>query len=107
VDVKNETKDYYRFFDATKQAEFLFDCVEDTITNIVPQEINYMANYDSFKNYMDEVYEMPDKLVSTLVRFLEQNQGMLSKRAKENEFSMLSEKEVQQIESTFAAIFIK
>jgi hypothetical protein len=32
---------------------------------------------------------------------------MLSKRAKENEFSMLSEKEVQQIESTFAAIFIK
>ena len=31
VYVTNNTLDYYRFFDATKQAEFLFDCVNDTI----------------------------------------------------------------------------
>jgi hypothetical protein len=41
------------------------------------------------------------------VRFLEQNQGVLSKRAREKEFNMLSEKEVKQIESTYAAIFMK
>jgi Fic family protein len=105
VEVTNETKDYYRFFDATKQAEFLFDCVADTIKNIVPQEINYLANYDSFKAYMEEEFEMPDKLISVLVRFLEQNQGVLSKRAKEKEFSMLTEWEVNRIESTYAEIF--
>lgn len=107
VQVTNQTKDYYRFFDATNQAEFLFDCVEDTIENIVPQEFNYLENYDTFKNYLDEEFEMPDKLVSNLVRFLEQNQGVLSTRAKEKEFGMLSEKEVKQIESEYASIFIK
>jgi hypothetical protein len=27
VEVLNDTRDLYRFFDATKQAEFLFECV--------------------------------------------------------------------------------
>jgi hypothetical protein len=79
--------------------------VEDTIKNIIPNEIDYLANYDSFRNYLDEEFEMPDKLISTLVRFLEQNQGVLSKRAREKEFSMLSEKEVGQIEATYTSIF--
>ena len=105
IEVTNETKDYYRFFDVTKQAEFLFDCVEDTIKNIVPQEINYLANYDAFKDYMDDEFEMPDKLVSDLVRFLEQNRGVLSKRAREKEFSMLTEMEVKRIESFYSEIF--
>ncbi len=107
VEVTNDTRDYYRFFDATKQAEFLFDCVEDTIKHIVPQEMHYLANYDAFKNYMDEEFEMPDKMVAILVRFLEQNQGVLSRSAREKAFSMLTEKEVQQIELTFTAIFGK
>jgi Fic family protein len=105
VEVTNETKDYYRFFDATNQTEFLFDCVADTIKNIVPQEINYLANYDAFKTYMEEEFEMPDKLISVLVIFLEQNQGVLTKRAKEKEFSMLTEREVKRIESAYSEIF--
>jgi Fic family protein len=106
VQVSNQTKDYYRFFDATKQAEFLFDCVKDTIENIIPYEIKYLANYDDFKNFMDEEFEMPDKLVSLLIRFLEQNQGKLSKRAKENEFIALSQNEIEQIEAAYKSIFL-
>jgi hypothetical protein len=106
VEVINQTKDYYRFFDATKQAEFLFECVKDTVENIIPREINYLANYDAFKNFMDEAFEMPDKLVSILVRFLEQHHGELSKRAKEKEFSQLSPKEVEQIEAEYKSIFL-
>jgi Fic family protein len=106
VQVSNQTMDYYRFFDATKQAEFLFDCVKDTIENIIPHEINYVAKYDAFKNFIDEEFEMPDRLISILVRFLEQNQGVLSKRAKEKEFSQLSQKEVEQIEAGYKSIFL-
>ena len=105
MEVTNETKDLYRFFDATQQAEFLFDCVEDTINNIVPQEINYLANYDVFKAYMDDEFEMPDKMFSVLVRFLAQNHGILSNRAREKEFSMLTEEEVKRIESIYIEIF--
>ena len=106
VQVINQTKDYYRFFDATKQAEFLFDCVKDTVERIIPEEIKYLANYDEFKNFIDEEFEMPDKMVSLLARFLEQNQGVLSKRAKEKEFGALSESEVDQIEAEFRTIFL-
>ena len=73
----------------------------------MPQEINYLANYETFKSYLEEEFEMPDKLISTLVRFLEQNLGVLSKRAKENEFNLLTPNEVLKIEREYAAIFLK
>jgi hypothetical protein len=40
-----------------------------------------------------------------LVRFLEQNGGILSKRARSKEFPELKEDEVEKIESTFKEIF--
>ena len=98
--------DLYRYYDATKQAEFLYACTEDTIKRVIPEEVNYLIQYDEFKKYMDNKFEMPDKLVATLVRFLEQNNGVLSKRAREKEFKMLTEKEGDKIEKTFKEIFI-
>ncbi len=106
VNVINHTKDFYRFFDATKQAEFLFDCVEDTVENIIPNEIKYLSNYDTFKRYLEEEFEMPDKLIALLVRFLEQNNGLISTRAKEKELSMLEPQEIEDIEAGFKSIFM-
>lgn len=106
VEVLNETIDLYRYYDATKQAEFLYDCAADTINRIIPEEVNYLIQYDEFKKYINNNFEMPDKLVATLVRFLQQNNGVLSKRAKEKEFNGLTEKEADNIEKTFNEIFI-
>jgi len=105
VEVLNETGDYYRYFDATKQAEFLYDCVEDTIKNIIPQEVNYLIKYDEMKRYLDDRFEMPDRTVALLVRFLEQNNGRLSERARRKEFAKLSEKEIMEIEREYNEIF--
>jgi hypothetical protein len=105
VEVLNDTIDYYRFYDATKQAEFLFDCVFDTINRIIPEEISYIYKYDEFKRFLDDKYEMPDKLVAMMVRFLEQNNGTLSKRALSKEFASLKGKEVKEIEKSFQDIF--
>lgn len=105
VEVLNDTADYYRYFDATKQAEFLYACVQDTITNIIPKEVAYLVKYDEFKYYIDEAYEMPDDKVMLLVRFLEQGQGKLSKRALTKEFASLEAKEVKEIEEKFQEIF--
>ena len=95
------------FFDATEQAEFLYECVLDTIENIIPMEITYMTNYDEFKRYLDDDFEMPDKMVALLVRFPDQNNGTLSKRAKENEFQDLSYEEIEIIEKQYQSIFQK
>ena len=105
VKVLNETLDYYRFFDATKQAEFLYDCVRDTIENIIPNEVTYLTNYNEFKRYLDDEFEMPDKSVGLLIRFLDQNKGKLSKRALKKEFSALKKEEVKDIENNFISIF--
>lgn len=105
VSVLNETIDYYRYYDSTVQAEFLYDCVFDTIENIIPRELSYLTHYDEFKKVIDDEFEMPDSLVALLVRFLSQNDGRLSKRAKEKEFSALSEEEVKSIEKLYGEIF--
>jgi Fic family protein len=105
VAVLNETIDYYRYFDATKQSEFLFDCVNDTIVNVIPNEINYLQKYDAMKKYLDDIFQMPDKTVALLIRFLEQNNGILSKRALEKEFNVLSEIEIKEIEANYISIF--
>jgi Fic family protein len=44
VEVLNETIDYYRYFDATPQAEFLFACVAHTLEKTIPR------SYAGFKN---------------------------------------------------------
>ena len=106
VEVTNNTIDFYRYYDATKQAEFLYDCVEDTLERVIPEEVSYLQNYDAFKRYIDNNFEMPDTMVATLVRFLEQNDGVLSKRALKYEFSDLEEEEeINDIEVNYNTIF--
>ena len=106
VEVLNETIDYYRYFDATRQAEFLYECVEDTIINIIPAEVDYLIKYDEFKRYIDDRFEMPDKTVALLVRFLEQNSGEISQRGKTGEFKALTDQEIDEIEDIYKKIFL-
>ncbi len=107
VEVLNETIDYYRYFDATSQAEFLFDCVNFTINRIIPQEVEYLQKYDTLKVWLDDRFEMPDKMVAMLIRFLEQNNGTLSKMAQEKEFKDLTSEEIKKIEKKYKIIFEK
>lgn len=107
VEVLNNTVDYYRYFDASVQAEYLYSCVRETVTVIIPDEVRYLTRYEELKNYLDNVYDMPDKLVALLIRFLEQNDGKLSRRALSKEFSRLQAQEIQEIEIRFAEIFLK
>jgi hypothetical protein len=105
VEILNDTIDYYRYFDATAQAEFLFYCVNDTLVNIIPNEVEYLKKYDAFKQFLDNRYEMPDNMISLIVGFLEQGNGTLSVRSRKKEFSALTQKEVEEIETTFKEIF--
>ncbi|MNT45061.1 hypothetical protein D3C72_1816190 [compost metagenome] len=57
------------------------------------------------KSYLDDIFQMPDKTVALLIRFLDQNNGKLSKRALEKEFSVLNEKEVKEIEEHYQLYF--
>jgi hypothetical protein len=106
IEVLNETIDYYRYFDATVQAEFLYECVESTIKKIIPNEVSYLQKYDTMKIWLDDNFEMPDKMVALLIRFLEQGNGKLSKRALEKEFKALTSAEIQNIEKQYKIFFM-
>jgi len=105
VEVLNYTADYYKYYDATPQAEFLFDCLDYTISTVIPEEVSYLQNYDQMKAWLDDNFEMADKMVALLIRFLDQNNGELSNRAKNKEFQEFTSGEIEEIEKRYQAIF--
>lgn len=107
VEVLNNTIDLYRYFDATAQAEFLFSCVEETVNKTLPDEVAYLKKYDLLNDFIKNYIDMPDSLVDLLIRFLSQNDGKLSKRAREREFEKLTSSEIQVIEGKYAEVFLK
>ena len=49
--------------------------------------------------------DMPDPTIDLLFRFLHQNAGRLSKRAREGEFARMADTEVAAAEEAYAASF--
>ncbi|GGK78320.1 Fic family protein [Rufibacter glacialis] len=105
VEVLNDTQDYYQYFDATPQAEFLFQCVAYTISHIIPEEVAYLQKYDRMKAWLDDRFQMPDKTVALLIQFLWQGDGLLSALARTKEFAALTPEEVEAIEAQFRLFF--
>lgn len=105
VEVRSDTTDFYRYFDATPHAEFLYACVRKTIEEDLPRETQFLSRYDRFRTMVESVADMPERTVDLLFRFLHQNSGKLSRRARDREFSKLSDVEVKTLEAAYAEIF--
>lgn len=105
VNVFNDTIDLYRYFDATKQAEFLYDCVEETVTTTLPEEVRYLDRHDKMRSFIAMHFDMPDKDMENLIGFLRQNDGQLSKRARTKEFEALTDDEVTMLEEKYHEFF--
>jgi hypothetical protein len=105
VEVLNDTADFYRFFDATKTVEFLFSAVKKTIEFDMPEEVRFLARYDNVRSEVLQFVDMPERTFELLFNFLHQNRGVLSKRARENEFKELTKNEADHIQIIFADKF--
>lgn len=105
VRVVNETVDFYRFFDATPHVEFLYCCVQRTIEEDLPRETEFLRRYDRFRTRVEMIIDMPDKTIDLLFRFLHQDDGQLSNRARSREFAELTDAEAERIEAIYAETF--
>jgi len=101
VEVLNETADFYRYFDATRHAEFLYECVDQTVQHDLVDEVRFLRAYDAFVTRVETLVDMPHGKVELLWRFLHQNQGKLSMRARTEEFASLTDAEVGQVEQFY------
>ena len=102
VRVLNDTADYYRYFDATQYALFLYQCVEETIEYDLIEEAAYLQAYDSFRIKVQALIEMPDRMVHLLYRFLRQNNGTLTRS---KEFKEVPADIAQEIEVMYQTVF--
>jgi hypothetical protein len=105
VEVTSDTGVYYRFFDATAHAEFLYACVEQTIEQDLPREVAFLEAFDRFANGVQEMVDMPADRIELLQKFLGQNDGRLPERARTREFVALTEDEVVEVEALYRETF--
>lgn len=98
LQVQNDTRDLYRFFDATPQVEFLYERVAETIRIDFKEELDFLEIYDAAFTAVRDIVDMPDRRASLLVRLCLQNGGQLSQN-KRRQFAELTDEEIRQIET--------
>ena len=100
----SEVEGYYKFPDLTAQTEYLCTVIESTISRDLPNELNFLQNYDEAKELMKQRIDMPDKLIDSFIRFTHQNNGVFPKRRRST-FHMLNDDEIEALQSIFKAVF--
>lgn len=95
---------YYRFPDLTAQVEYLIATVGLSIREDFAEELRFLRGYDTAREGVRSVVDMPDRRLDLLLRLLHQNQGRLAMGGR-GQFAELSDVELAQIEAAFAEAF--
>lgn len=102
VRVTNATAHLYRYPDLTPHAEFLAACLRRTIEEDLPRETRYLQKYESFRQGVNDLVDMPDHTVHLLFRVLSTNGGHVSDRHRSSSFAALTDEQVGLIEEMYA-----
>lgn len=101
--VTNDTIEAYRYPDLTAHAEFLYDCIEETVEKDWPDELRFLSRFDQATAAVQAVVDMPDNRLRLLLKLLFQNNGQLS-QAKRPLFDYLTDAEIASIEERVTTI---
>lgn len=99
--VRNQTADCYRFIDFTPLAESLCRFIRETIEVELVNELRYLDHYDHAKRAIQEIVDMPDRLIDLFIHCCAQNNGTISNRKRGDYFSMLNNDEIARMEEAF------
>ena len=95
--VSGETGRLYRYIDMTVQTEALYDFIMLTIEHELVEELDFLAGYDKTKKAIQEIVDMPDRLIDLFIKICLQNNGRLSAKKRESHFNFLSDDELAQM----------
>ncbi|MEA5108775.1 MAG: Fic family protein [Sphaerochaeta associata] len=96
--VEGESAPWYSYMDMTFQAEALSEFIRKTIEEELVQELNFLANYDATKKAIQEIIDMPDRLIDLFIQLCLQGDGNLSARKRSSHFDFLSDEELVAME---------
>lgn len=89
---------YFRYFDATPQAEFLYWALERTVSEDLPQEIDFLLGYDRARNALNERFDWPRNTLGLFIRLVHQNQWKLSATKRRSHFDWMTDQELGEAE---------
>ncbi len=61
------TADVYRYRDATRQCEFLYEMVKEAVSTYLPEEIRFLETYDRIYHVLNESFDVVQKDLDVLV----------------------------------------
>ena len=96
--VENDTSCWYQYMDMTPQAEALYEFVTKTIEEELVEELNFLVNYDNTKKGIQDIIDMPDRLIDLFIQLCLQNNGNLSSRKRSTHFNFLTDEELTAME---------
>lgn len=98
ITVNNDTACWYQYMDMTTQVEALYGFIENTIEEELVQELDFIASYDNTKWKIQNIIDMPDRLIDLFIQLCLQNNGRLSDRKKSTHFDFLTSQELEAME---------
>jgi len=103
--IHGETADHYRYLDLTDQVACLHAWVERTITDELETELRLLEQWDQVTARMMEIADLPDRKRDLFIRCCRQNGGQLSETKRRNQFSELTDAEIEALTAALSEVF--
>jgi hypothetical protein len=96
---------YYRFFDATEQASFLYWALERTVEYDLEEEIAFLLGFDAARARLSGLLDWPAHSLDLFIRLVHQNGGTLSKTRRQSFFKWITDDEARRFEAVVVEAF--
>ena len=88
----------YRFFDAGREIQFLYEMVKVTVQDEIPRELAWLQSYDRAFTRLNKELDLPQKDLAALIRMIYSNKGILSENRRK-QYAHLPEHVLNLIEN--------
>jgi len=105
INVLNDTRNLYRYFDATRMAEYLYACVDATIEGELKVELETVSAFAHARKAIDAAFDLPEKQKNLFLKLCWQGDGKISKAKRKSQFSMFEDDELNAMERLVAPYF--
>lgn len=99
LEVTGNLPRFYRYFDATSQAEYLYSAIERAVNTDLAQEIEYLIATDQARQEIGRFLDLPAKELDLLIRLVVDQEGRLSQGKRQGHFAQLTDEEVSKVEA--------
>ncbi len=103
--VETDTADWYRHPDLTDMAVGLWHWLNLAVDRELPDELRFLVSLGLARARIQEIVDMPDRLIVLFIKLCRANGGRLSIRKRNSHFDMLTNDELKSMEEVVQELF--